>query len=83
MTKTDDLFEVIITTDRVVGRENWGGSSSHKFKEKSEMIGYLQEIFKGKKPYFASGMAVHESTQETVTACIYINHKQVDASSFI
>lgn len=83
MSQTSNLYEVVVTTDIIRGSHNHGDSSSHKFDDRSDMIGFVQELFKGKKPFFVSGMAVHESPQITTTACVYVNHRIVDASSFI
>jgi len=83
MSQSDNQYEVIVTTDIVRGGNNYGGSESRKFAKRSDMVGFVQELFKGKKLFFVNGMAVHESPQITVTACIYLKHFQLDASSFI
>ena len=83
MSQGRNLYEVVVTTDIIRGGHNHGGSASHKFNDRSDMIGFIQELFKGKKPFFVSGMAVHESPQITTTACVYVNHRSVDASSFL
>lgn len=83
MRQERNLYEVVVTTDIIRGGHNHGGSTSHKFADRAGMIGFVQDLFKGKKPFFVSGMAIHESPQITTTACIYVNHRSVDASSFL
>ena len=83
MSETSSAYEVVVTTDIIRGGNNLGGSDSYKFAERSDMISFLQEIFKGKVPFFVNGMAVHESPQITVTASIYLKQFQLDASSLV
>jgi hypothetical protein len=83
MSQSGNQYEVIVTTDIIRGGNNHGGSESHKFAERSDMVGFVQELFEGKKLFFVNGTAVHESPQITVTASIYLKHFQLDASSFI